>query len=262
MSSAGSPRTRTRSRPGQHPPLATSLSLHRIVHRPSAIHPPLLHVYHLQQHTPSPHPCRPSHSTRQPAATTHPSYTRPQHTLRRRRRVNHHAAAVRPGASASPRLKGAPQATGERPRRRRATRRPRPRRRVPTTGMADSPQLEGGPRCVAGHEQPTPHLGDGHFGPPVAQSGLCLITSGCLAYGADSKAKAARRVLPPPPPPPSLLSLHASSLWLTLPTGYPDFYPSRPGFGQPEDELTEQFVKGGFAFKPAVNVTVIKWQRR
>lgn len=40
-------------------------------------------------------------------------------------------------------------------------------------------------------------------------------------------------------------------------TGYPDFYPSRPGFGQPEDELTEPFVKGGFAFKPAVNVTVI-----
>ncbi|TXT13184.1 hypothetical protein VHUM_01585 [Vanrija humicola] len=37
--------------------------------------------------------------------------------------------------------------------------------------------------------------------------------------------------------------------------GYPDFYPSRPGFGQPEDELTEQFVKQGFAFKPPVNAT-------
>ncbi|BEJ12006.1 hypothetical protein CspHIS471_0204660 [Cutaneotrichosporon sp. HIS471] len=37
--------------------------------------------------------------------------------------------------------------------------------------------------------------------------------------------------------------------------GYPDFYPSRPGFSQPEDEMTDAFVKSGFSLKPAVNVT-------
>ncbi|KLT44190.1 hypothetical protein CC85DRAFT_283709 [Cutaneotrichosporon oleaginosum] len=37
--------------------------------------------------------------------------------------------------------------------------------------------------------------------------------------------------------------------------GYPDFYPSRPGFGQPEDEMSDTFVKSGFSLKPAVNVT-------
>ncbi|WVO18867.1 uncharacterized protein IAS62_000139 [Cryptococcus decagattii] len=35
--------------------------------------------------------------------------------------------------------------------------------------------------------------------------------------------------------------------------GYPDFYPSRPGFDQPEDVLTEGNVKSGFAGKPFVS---------
>ncbi|OXG75032.1 hypothetical protein C350_05431 [Cryptococcus neoformans MW-RSA36] len=35
--------------------------------------------------------------------------------------------------------------------------------------------------------------------------------------------------------------------------GYPDFYPSRPGFEQPEDVLTEENVKSGFAAKPFVS---------
>lgn len=39
-------------------------------------------------------------------------------------------------------------------------------------------------------------------------------------------------------------------------TGYPDFYPSRPGFDQPEDVLTEGNVKSGFAGKPFVSEVV------
>ncbi|ODO08687.1 hypothetical protein L198_00420 [Cryptococcus wingfieldii CBS 7118] len=35
----------------------------------------------------------------------------------------------------------------------------------------------------------------------------------------------------------------------TITTGYPDFYPSRPGFDQREDVLTEENVKNGFAAK-------------
>ncbi|WVQ83134.1 hypothetical protein IAT38_005272 [Cryptococcus sp. DSM 104549] len=35
--------------------------------------------------------------------------------------------------------------------------------------------------------------------------------------------------------------------------GYPDFYPSRPGFDQPEDVLTDENVKNGFAGKQFVN---------
>lgn len=38
--------------------------------------------------------------------------------------------------------------------------------------------------------------------------------------------------------------------------GYPDFYPSRPGFDQPEDVLTEENVKSGFAGKPFVSEVV------
>lgn len=38
--------------------------------------------------------------------------------------------------------------------------------------------------------------------------------------------------------------------------GYPDFYPSRPGFEQPEDVLTEENVKSGFAAKPFVSEVV------
>jgi mediator of RNA polymerase II transcription subunit 12 len=34
--------------------------------------------------------------------------------------------------------------------------------------------------------------------------------------------------------------------------GYPDFYPSRPGFNQPEDVLTEDNVKNGFSAKSFV----------
>lgn len=49
---------------------------------------------------------------------------------------------------------------------------------------------------------------------------------------------------------------------MSLTPGYPDFYPSRPGFGQPEDELPEPFVKGGFQLKPAVNMTVSGAARR
>ncbi|ORX33960.1 hypothetical protein BD324DRAFT_186207 [Kockovaella imperatae] len=37
--------------------------------------------------------------------------------------------------------------------------------------------------------------------------------------------------------------------------GYPDFYPSRPGFGQPEDILTEENVKNGYSARPFVTVT-------
>ncbi|KAL7420053.1 RNA polymerase II mediator complex subunit [Cryptotrichosporon argae] len=36
--------------------------------------------------------------------------------------------------------------------------------------------------------------------------------------------------------------------------GYPDFYPSRPGFGQPEDVLTEKNVKEGFSNPPPVHM--------
>jgi hypothetical protein len=38
--------------------------------------------------------------------------------------------------------------------------------------------------------------------------------------------------------------------------GYPDFYPSRPGFGQAEDILTEEKVKNGFSAKAFVAVGV------
>ena len=38
--------------------------------------------------------------------------------------------------------------------------------------------------------------------------------------------------------------------------GYPDFYPSRPGFNQTEDVLTEEFVKNGFSAKTFVAVGV------
>lgn len=43
---------------------------------------------------------------------------------------------------------------------------------------------------------------------------------------------------------------------LTDSLGYPDFYPSRPGFNQPEDVLTEENVKNGFVAKPFVTVGV------
>lgn len=38
--------------------------------------------------------------------------------------------------------------------------------------------------------------------------------------------------------------------------GYPDFYPSRPGFNQPEDVLTEENVKNGFSAKTFVAPSV------
>ena len=38
--------------------------------------------------------------------------------------------------------------------------------------------------------------------------------------------------------------------------GYPDFYPSRPGYNQPEDVLTEENVKNGFSAKTFVAVGV------
>lgn len=39
-------------------------------------------------------------------------------------------------------------------------------------------------------------------------------------------------------------------------SGYPDFYPSRPGYNQPEDVLTEENVKNGFTAKTFVAPTV------
>lgn len=43
--------------------------------------------------------------------------------------------------------------------------------------------------------------------------------------------------------------------------GYPDFYPSRPGFNQTEDVLTDEFVKNGFSAKTfvAVGVSPLGW---
>lgn len=38
--------------------------------------------------------------------------------------------------------------------------------------------------------------------------------------------------------------------------GYPDFYPSRPGFNQPEDVLTEDNVKNGFSARAFVATSV------
>lgn len=38
--------------------------------------------------------------------------------------------------------------------------------------------------------------------------------------------------------------------------GYPDFYPSRPGFNQTEDVLTEDNVKNGFSARSFVAVGV------
>jgi mediator of RNA polymerase II transcription subunit 12 len=43
---------------------------------------------------------------------------------------------------------------------------------------------------------------------------------------------------------------------LTRLLGYPDFYPSRPGFQQAEDVLTEENVKNGFSAKAFVAVGV------
>lgn len=38
--------------------------------------------------------------------------------------------------------------------------------------------------------------------------------------------------------------------------GWPDFYPSRPGFHQPEDVLTEENVKNGFVAKSYLHAAV------
>lgn len=43
--------------------------------------------------------------------------------------------------------------------------------------------------------------------------------------------------------------------------GYPDFYPSRPGFNQTEDVLTDEFVKNGFSAKTFVAVGVSRLRR-
>ena len=32
-------------------------------------------------------------------------------------------------------------------------------------------------------------------------------------------------------------------------SGFPDFFPNRPGFGQDEDNLSEAFIRGGYVSK-------------
>lgn len=53
---------------------------------------------------------------------------------------------------------------------------------------------------------------------------------------------------------------HGGRIMLIDGIGYPDFYPSRPGFNQPEDVLTEENVKNGFTAKTFVAPTVSQFR--